>query len=207
MKRPDHLEKVRNRLKEAKDGAVFIPSDFFDITDASKINKCLTRLEETGELLRIMRGIYVKPRFSELLKKDIPPRTDDIAKAIARNYGWTIVPCGDTALNMLGLSTQVPAVWLYISDGPYKSYEVAGMSLRFKHTDNKNEIINLSYKSALVIQALKALGKDNVTDKELRGISKLLTKDEKAQMLKETKRITAWVYELIRQVCMEGGYE
>jgi hypothetical protein len=207
MKRPDHLEQVKKRLQVAKDGAVFIPSDFFDIADASKINKCLTRLEETGDLQRVMRGLYVKPRFSEFLNKDVPPRTDDIAKAIARNYGWTIVPCGDTAQNMLGLSTQVPAVWLYVSDGPYKTYEADGMTLKFKHTDNKNELINISYKSALVIQALKALGKGYVTDKELRSISKLLTKDEKMQMLNEAKRVTAWVYELIRKICKEGGYE
>ena len=168
---------------------------------------CLDRLQETGDLQRVMRGIYVKPRFSELLNKVVPPRTDDIAKAIARNYGWTIVPCGDTALNMLALSTQVPAVWLYASDGPYKTYEADGMTLKFKHTDNKNELINISYKSALVVQALKTLGKDNVTDKELRGISKLLTEDEKAQMLTEAKRVTAWVYELIRKICKEGGYE
>lgn len=207
MKRPDHLEQVKKRLQDANDGAVFIPSDFFDIAEASKINKCLSRLEETGELLRVMRGIYVKPRFSKLLNKAVPPRTDDVAKAISRNYGWTIVPGGDTALNMLGLSTQVPAVWLYVSDGPYKTYEADGMTLKFKHTDNKNELINISYKSALVIQALKALGKGKITDKELRGFSKLLTEDEKTQMLNEAKRVTAWVYELIRRICMEGGYQ
>ena len=60
---------------------------------------------------------------------------------------------------------------------------------------------------ALVVQALKALGKDNVTGKELRGISKMLTKNEKTQMLDETKRVTAWVYEFIRKICKEGGHE
>ena len=155
----------------------------------------------------MMRGIYVKPRYSALLNKNAPPRSDDIAKAIARNYGWTIVPCGDTALIMLGLSTQVPAVWLYVSDGPYKIYEAKGMTLKFKHTDNKNEIIQISYKTALAVQALKALGKSNVTDKELRSISKLLTENEKAQMLAEAKRVTAWVYEFMRKICGEGAYE
>ena len=201
MKRPDYLEQVKKRLQDTKEGSAFIPSDFFDIAEAVKINKCLDRLEETGDLRRVMRGIYVKPRFSELLNRDVPPRSDDIAKAIARNYGWTIVPCGGTALNMLGLSTQVPAVWFYVSDGPYKTYEVDGMTLKFKHTDNKNELINISYKTALAVQALKALGKDNVTDKELRGISKQLTENEKVQMLVEAKRVTAWVYELIRKIC------
>jgi len=200
MKRPDNLEQVKKRIQDAKDGSVFIPSDFFDIAEAVKINMCLDRLEETGELQRVIRGIYVKPRYSALLNKNVPPRSDDIAKAIARNLGWTIVPCGDTALNMLGLSTQVPAVWLYVSDGPYKTYEADGITLKFKHTDNKNEIINIAYKTALVVQALKALGKSNVTDKELRSISKLLTENEKTQMLVEAKRVTAWVYELMRKI-------
>jgi membrane-associated PAP2 superfamily phosphatase len=104
---------------------------------------------------------------------------------------------------MLGLSTQVPAVWLYISDGPYKTYKADGMTLKFKHTDNKNEIINISYKTALIVQALKALGKNNITNRELRSISKLLTENEKAQILIEAKRVTAWVYELIRKICKE----
>lgn len=64
-----------------------------------------------------------------------------------------------------------------------------------------NEIINISYKTALVVQALKALGKGNVTDKELQSISKLLSYNEKAQMLMEAKRVTAWVYALIRKIC------
>ena len=203
MKRPDNLEQVKKRIQSTKDGSVFIPSDFFDIAEAVKINMCLDRLKETGELQRLMRGIYVKPRYSKLLNKNVSPSTNDIAKAIARNYGWTIVPYGDTALNMLGLSTQVPAVWLYVSDGPYKTYVTDGITLKFKHTDNKNEIINISYKTALVVQALKALGKGNVTDKELRIISKLLTENEKAQMLVEAMRVTAWVYELMRKICID----
>jgi hypothetical protein len=203
MKRPDNLEQVKKRIQAAEDGSVFIPSDFFDIAKAVKINMCLDRLEKTGVLQRLMRGIYVKPRYSTLLNRIVPARSDDIAKAIARNYGWTIVPCGDTALNMLGLSTQVPAVWLYISDGPYKTYKADGMTLKFKHTDNKNEIINISYKTALIVQALKALGKNNITNRELRSISKLLTENEKAQILIEAKRVTAWVYELIRKICKE----
>ena len=207
MKRPHHLEQVKKRLQSADTGTVFIPSDFFDIAEAVKINKCLERLTGTGHVRRIIRGIYVKPRFSDLLNKEVPPRMDDIAKAIARNYGWTIVPCGDTSLNMLGLSTQVPVVWLYVSDGPYKTYEVDGMMLKFKHTDNKNELINISHKAALVVQALKALGKDNITGKELRGISKMLTENEKNQMLDETKRVTSWVYDLIRKICKEEENE
>ena len=203
MARPNYLEQVRERINNAKPGAVFIPSDFFDIAEAVKINMCLNRLKESGELIIIMRGIFAKPRYSTLLKKNVPPYSDDIARAIARNYGWTIIPCGDTALNILGLSTQVPAVWLYVSDGPYKKYNADGVTLQFKHTDNKNEIIEVTYKTALIIQALKALGKDGIEDSHIQHLSTKLTQEEKSIMLAESQRITAWVYEIIKRICTE----
>ena len=108
---------------------------------------------------------------------------------------------------MLGLSTQDPTVWLYVSDGPYKSYKVDGVLLKFKHTDNKNEIVEVSYQTALIIQALKALGKDNITSKDIRILSKRLALDEKRETLIESRRITAWIYEYIKQICVEENDE
>ena len=204
MKRPNYLEQIKKRIDTTEPGTVFIPSDFFDIAEAVKVNMCLNRLTENGELNRVMRGVFAKPRYSNLLNTNVPPRSEDIAKAIARNYGWTVVPCGDTALNMLGLSTQVPTVLLYVSDGPYKTYEANGITLKFKHTDNKNEITAVSYQTALVIQALKALGKENITDKEIRKLSKILSQSEKQKMLAESQRITEWVYGYIKKICVEG---
>ena len=204
MKRPNYLEQIKKRIDTTEPGTVFIPSDFFDIAEAVKVNMCLNRLTENGELNRIMRGVFAKPRYSNLLNTNVPPRSEDIAKAIARNYGWTVVPCGDTALNMLGLSTQVPTVLLYVSDGPYKTYEANGITLKFKHTDNKNEITAVSYQTALVIQALKALGKENITDKEIRKLSKILSQSEKQKMLAESQRITEWVHGYIKKICVDG---
>ncbi|MCL2722325.1 MAG: DUF6088 family protein, partial [Treponema sp.] len=148
MNRPNYLKQVRERVDTAEPGAVFVPSDFFDIAEAVKVNMCLSRLEDSGDLIRVMHGVYAKPRYSSLLDANVPPRSDNIAKAIARNYGWTIVPCGDTALNLLGLSTQVQATVMYVSDGPYKEYNADGITLSFKRTNSKNEIVAVSYKTA-----------------------------------------------------------
>ena len=203
MKRPNYMEQIKERIDEAKPGAVFVPSDFFDIADAGQINMCLMRLKQMGILDNVMRGVFGKRRFSEFLKTNVPPHSDDIARAIARNYGWTIIPCGDTALNILGLSTQIPTAWSYVSDGPYKSYEAGGVKLNFKRTNKKNEIIEVSYKTALVIQALRALGKDNVTDEVIYKLTKVLSVDEKERMLTEGQRITTWIYGHIKRICAE----
>jgi len=203
MKRPNYLKQVRDRVVTAEPGTVFVPSDFFDIAEAVKVNMCLNRMAKNGELNLVMRGVYAKPRYSMMLNKNVPPHSDNIAKAIARNYGWTVVPCGDSALNMLGLSTQVPATLSYVSDGPYKTYKADGVTLNFKRTNSKNELIAVSYKTALMIQALKAVGKDNVTDEVLRRLSKTLNNNDKKKALQESQRITAWVCDCVRRVCVE----
>lgn len=201
MTRPDYLRQIRERIDHAEAGTVFIPSDFADIAEAAKVNMCLKRLKESGELTSLKRGVYMKPRYSALLNQPVPARSDDVAKAMARNFGWTIVPCGDTALNLLGLSTQIPAVWSYVSDGPYRRYTVDGIKLQFKHTDRKSEIIGLSENTALVIQALRAIGKENITQKDLKKLSGKLDESEKSRLLLEGQRAAAWIYEAIKRIC------
>lgn len=113
-----------------------------------------------------------------------------------------LVPCGDTALNRLGLSSQVSAVWLYVSDGTYKEYTYGKTVIRFKRTTNK-EISKVSYKTALVIQAVKALGKENITDEIKNKIASTTTDEEKAKMFAEAKYATSWIYDVIKEIC--GG--
>lgn len=200
MDRPDYLNEIRNRIKAEKYGSVFVATDFADIAENVKIGVCLSRLEEEKTLLRIMRGVYYKPEYSTLLGEYIAPAPDAVAHAIARNFGWTIVPCGDTALNLLGLSTQVHAVWSYVSDGAYKEYAYDKTTIKYKRTTNK-EISKISPKTALVIQAIKTIGKDHINDKTIEQIQTKTTAAERKAMLKEAQYTTAWVYEILKRIC------
>lgn len=137
----------------------------------------MSRMAEAGGIRRILREVYDRPQYSELLQECAAPKVEEVAKAIARNFGWTILPCGDTALNLLGLSTQVPAVWSYISNGPYRSYQIGKTNPEFKHTENR-DIDRLSPVSALVVQALKVLGKENIGAPEKRKLSAALTEEK-----------------------------
>lgn len=197
-----YMQEIRARIIAAEDGAVFVAPDFADITDTATIRQGLKRLYQSGIIRRIIRGVYEKPKYSKLLDEYVAADPDAVAKALARSYHWTIAPCGNTALNLLGLSTQVTAVWSYISDGPYKTYEWNSTKLEFKHRTNK-EITGLSYMTSLVIQALKTLGRTNVTPEIIQTLSKKLSEDEKQACLKEATESTDWVYDTIRKMC--GG--
>ena len=193
---------IKKRIELAEFGTVFLTSDFTDLATTTTVRKCLGRQVEEKNIRRIIDGVYEKPVYSNLLKEYVPANPEKVAYAIARGFHWTIAPCGDVALNKLGLSTQVPVVWSYISDGPYKTYEWNSTKLEFKHRTNK-EITGLSHMTSLVIQALKTLGKKNVTPEVIQTLSTKLSLSEKQTCLKEATESTDWVYDTIRQIC--GG--
>ncbi len=199
MERELFLRRIEDRIEAEPLGAVFVTSDFADIASSETANRALLRLADNGKIRRVLHGVYERPEYSEFLHEHITPSPDKVAHALARNFGWRIIPSGDTALNMLGLSTQVPSTWVYVSDGPYRKYHYDHMNLSFKRTAQK-ELTDISYKTALVIQALKAIGKSNVTRETLRKIASLLTKKEKQDMLSEAQYTTAWIYQAMKEI-------
>lgn len=200
MEKTTNLKLIRDRINRSDIGTVYVAVDFVDISDKTSVNAYLARLVDEGLIRRILRGVYDKPEYNDFLEEYVAPSPDKVANAIARNFGWTIVPCGDTALNLLGLSTQVPAAWVYVSDGTYKEYTYDNTTIQFKRTTNK-EVSKLSYKTALTVQALKALGKDKIDDMVISRLGKLLSAEEKQTMLEEAKAATSWIYEYIKQIC------
>lgn len=200
MDKTTNLKLIRDRINQSEIGTVYVAIDFVDISDKTSVNAYLARLVDEGLIRRVLRGVYDKPEYNDFLEEYVAPSPDKVANALARNFGWTIVPCGDTALNLLGLSTQVPAAWVYVSDGTYKEYAYDNTTIQFKRTTNK-EVSKLSYKTALTVQSLKALGKDKIDDTIINRLSKILTSEEKKTMFEEAKAATSWIYEYIKLIC------
>lgn len=198
----NYTAQILEMIKKSNREEVFVAMDFLEIADYHTVRQALLRLSNYGKIKKIVNGIYYCPQYSELLQEYEAPSPSNVAMAIARKFNWTIAPSGNTALNQLGLSTQVSAKWSYISDGPYHTFEIGGFVLEFKHRSNK-EISGMSYKTAMVIQALKTLGREQITDDVRLKLIKQLTQEEKTTLLTEGKQTTMWVYELIKKICEE----
>ncbi len=195
--------KIREKVLAAAEGSVFTSSDFAEIADTATIRQSLNRLVRENILRRVFRGVFEKPKYSKLLGEYVAVNPDAVAHALARNYHWTIAPCGVTALNLLGLSEQVTAVWSYISDGPYKTYEWDHVKIEFRHRTNR-EVTGLSYTSSLVIHGLKALGKEHVTSDTIDYLSARLTEPEKTALLRESSESSDWIVDKVRTICSGG---
>ncbi len=189
---------IKNSIDKMPYGSVFVVSDFTSIADYENAKKCLLRLEQNGFIRRIIRGIYDKPHFSNLLNEYSSPNIEEVAKAIARNYSWKISPSGLMALNLLGLSTQVTNCYEYYSSGQYKTYQIGNIVINFKHKSSK-ELLNLSYKSSLVVNAIKELG-PSIDSESILRIKNRLSKEEKEILLIEANGATKWIYEIIKKI-------
>ncbi|HEX9666416.1 MAG TPA: DUF6088 family protein [Thermodesulfobacteriota bacterium] len=191
--------KVISRIYGNGRGWAFFKNDFADLGNANTIDKVLSRLLDKGHIRRVIRGIYDYPKYSKLLEQDLSPDVDQVAQVFARKFGWKIQISGNAALNVLGLSTQVPTKYLYYTDGKSKVYQIGNIELEFKKTTLKD--IGLKYpESELVVQAIKALGNKTLTKQQRQTIFNYFRSEKHGRILKDTKYTTSWVYEIIKAI-------
>lgn len=194
-------DKVLSRIYGNGKGYAFSSSDFIDKFPINNIDKALSSLTRKEKIRRVSRGIYDYPKYSELLQKELSPDIEQVARAYARKFNWKIEVSGDTALNILGLSTQVVGKYTYLSNGSNKNYTLEnGTTIEFKKSSLKN--IGFKYKeSSLIVQALRTLGKERVDDNIVNIIREQIEPNRFQKILTDTKSSTVWIYETIKQIC------
>jgi len=181
-------------------GWAFSSNDFVENFSRKQIDNALSDLAHAGTIRRVCRGIYDYPKFSKLLQQQLSPDFDQVARAFARKFNWRIHPSGEAALNLLGLSTQVPGRIVYLSDGPSRQYDLGNSTLEFKKSALKD--VGFRYReSALVVHALKALGKERVDEGVITTIRGQLDDEARKRVLKDAVTATGWVYEAIKKIC------
>jgi hypothetical protein len=190
-------DKIIKKIKKARGGSVFLIDDFLRFGTAKAVGKALERLVEAREISRVSRGVYARlkqhPMFGELL-----PAAEDIAKAIAKKDKARIIPTGVLALNALGLSTQVPLNLVYLTDGSARIIKIRKRTVKFKKTSPRN-LSAIGPVSSLVIQALKEIGKDKVTEKEIVIILQHLKSEDPYRLEHDIKLAPEWIRIIMRK--------
>ena len=192
---------ILKRIKHDK-LSVFSCYDFTDLASYKTVSKCLERLEDNHILSRVLSGIYCLYQHDKRINLPILPSIDEVASCIAKKHRWMICPTGVSALNMIGLSTQVPASYEYLSSGPYKEYTIYGIPVYFKRTMGR-ALQGYSYVSMILVQSIKALGKDDLSEKDIRYLQNRLSPEEKRTILSETTNVQAWIRKAIVCICKE----
>jgi len=190
-------DKIIAKIKKAKGGSLFFIEDFIAFGTAKAVAKALERMVGTNEISRVARGIYSRLEIDPILGP-VKPSTEAIAKAIAKRDKARIVPTGVLALNALGLSTQVPMNVVYLTDGSARKIDLGRRKIVFKKATPKN-LAAIGKISSLVIQALKEIGKDKVTESEINIILKQLAKEEPYRLEHDIRLAPEWIRVIMRQ--------
>lgn len=188
--------RIENKIKSIKRGSVLFPSNFDDIGNVEVVKKSLLRLENKKFLVRLAHGIYLYPKQDKLLGV-LYPTIEEIAIAIAERDKARIIPTGTTALNKLALSTQIPMNIVFLTDGAPRSILVGKRIIKLKRTSPKNIAVKGEITS-LIIQALKEIGKDNVTAGQLEKIKIHLQKEKQEIIAHDTKLAPVWISKIMK---------
>ena len=190
-------DQIIKKIKNFKSQRVFFVDDFIDMSNYKTVSKALERLVVSGDLTRVAKGIYTRPKTDPILGT-LLPTTEQLANAIAKRDKARIIPTGSFALYALGLSTQVPMNIVYLTDGSARTIKLGQRTIKFKKTSPKN-LATKGKISSLVIQALKAIGNGKTTEEERRKILELLKRERIIDLEHDIRLAPEWIRKIMKE--------
>jgi hypothetical protein len=190
---------ILDYLRRRGRGKVYTSKDLAHLGSRAAIDQTLSRLARDGTLQRLARGLYYYPRTNARLDMVVSPNAEEIADALARQTGSRIAPSGALAANRLGLSTQVPAKHVYLTDGRSREVQVGTQVFAMKHVAPK-ELPLGNPVSAAVFQALRYLGSDSIDDTVISRLRRRLSTKQRRQLLRDARYTTGWIADIVRKI-------
>lgn len=200
----ENIEKsIAKRIKGGSRGSVYTPNHFSDLGPRTAIDKALSRLAKSGDIRRISRGVYDYPIIDPFLG-ELSPTIEAITKALTHRDRNRLQPSGAYALNLLGLSEQVPAKIVFLTEGESRKLKIGPMNIELRRTTPKN-MAAAGRLSGLVIQAFRALGKYHVTKERIAKLKASLPLKERTALLKDIALAPAWMHSIFRELAEEDA--
>jgi hypothetical protein len=198
-KLPDSIESLMlRRIQTQKPGWVFSPGHFYDLGTRTAVAAALKRLKAAGKIRQLSRGLYDVPRQDKLFGT-LWPTPEAVQEAIQTRSGIRLQPAGAYAANLLGLSDQVPAKAIFLTDGRTGIINAGPMRIELKRTSPRNMAV-AGRLSGLLIQAFKNLGRSGIEPARLERLRKSLPEKEKKQLLKDLHFAPVWMHPLFKEL-------
>ena len=186
---------IEAKVKRAKPGQIFLPSDFKDLGTSTAIRKALSRLVEQKVLVRMGQGIYATLIHDKVFG-DVLPSMEEIAVTLAKKDHVKIMPTGQYALNKIGLSTQVPMKIVYLTNGTKKNISIGKSSIVFQPTTTK-KLAMIGTITSLLFLGLEELDLDNLSESDINKIINLLKKEDEKKLKHDLKLAPARISDFV----------
>lgn len=182
-------------------GSVFVPADFLDIGSREAVDTVLHRLARKGTIRRLARGVYDFPKAHPVLGP-LQPSAEAVARALAGRDHTRLQPAGAFAANALGLSKQVPAKAVFLTDGPSRTVKIGPTTIQLRRTTARN-MAAAGRLSGLLIQALRELGQEHITPQRREHLRRILPAEKRRELVKDIRLAPAWMHPIFRELAEE----
>jgi hypothetical protein len=189
---------ILKRIRVHGRGWVFTPRDFLNLGTRGAIDLVLWRLTRDKTIRRLGQGIYDYPRVHKKLGM-LAPNPDDVAAVLAAKTGSRVQVSGARAANLLGLTEQVPAQLVYLTDGPPHRVKIGAQTIQLKPA-RPSKFPGVGTPAGLAIQAIRAVGRNANKDFVVHQLSRALSADDRLQLAKLSKYAPTWSHEIIERL-------
>src|SRR5215470_15046647 len=193
--------KILYRIRGNGRGSVFVPGDFLDLGSRQAVDVALHRLARKGTIRRLARGVYDFPKQHPVLGP-LSPSADAVARALAGRDRTRLQPAGAYAANILGLSEQVPAKAVFLTDGSSRTVQIGPTTIQLRRTTPRN-MEAAGRLSGLLMQALRELGEEHVTPERREHLKRTIPADKRRELLKDLRLVPAWMHPIFRELAQE----
>ena len=199
QKKPESIDsKILNAINTLGQGSVFVPTDFLNFGSRQAVDIVLHRLVRKGTIRRLARGIYDFPKEHPILGR-LQPSPEKVAEALVGRDCARIQPTGAYAANILGLSEQVPAKVVFLTDGQSRTVKIGPTTIQLRRTTPKNMAM-AGRLSGLLAQALRELGKKNMTAERIEHLKRTIPLAARKELLKDIRFTPEWMHSIFREL-------
>ncbi len=182
-------------------GRIFFAQEYYDRWPESSVRFCLASLAADGQIARLARGVFRFPRLSEYGMQMMLPSADEIAQAVAEKSKVRIVPCGDQAAYLVGLTSFQFTTSTYLTDGAPRRINLSnGRKIEFQHTSEMRIFAFTNRKMQLLSNGIRALGKKNIGTLEKEPIKFHLGNISSEDFYRDLQLCPEWVRDLLQSL-------
>jgi predicted transcriptional regulator of viral defense system len=192
------MNAILRRIRAKHRGSVFTPRQFAHLGTRAAVDQALSRLQRSGRIRRLTRGVYEFPKIHPRIGV-LSPSPEGVAKAMAERTGSRITISGAKAANLLGLSTQVPMQNVFWTEGPSRTIRIGNQTVSLKHVA-PSKMIGAGTEAGIVIQAVRSLGEKRVHEIPVHTLAKRLPGPVKRAVKRLTPTAPAWSQAVLNQI-------
>ena len=188
---PSSPEQIMTYAATLPEGSLIHPKALLHLGTRTAIDQALSRLAKRGTLLRVCHGTYVRPVETRFGLR--PPAVEKVIASLSALWGETIVPCGGTAANSLGLTTQMPVKSVYLTSGPNRKLRLGELIVALRHAP-RWQLAAPNRPAGEAVRALSWLGPDEV-EASLKVIGRKLSFEDLQELAELRAIMPNWIAE------------